>query len=102
MDDFKSFKTFLNENKNVSKDINDYSWDDLHGYTFSIYPFNITLITNATEDEVLPLWREFISDEPANPHHQDGNFDTFLIKHGFVAISSNKTRLRPLDRIANS
>jgi len=94
MDDFKPFKDFLNENQNSSKNIEDYSWDELNGYTFSIYPHDITLITNASEEQVVLLWRQYYAIESPNV-----NFDGFLQERGYVAISASKSKIRPLDRL---
>lgn len=96
MEDFKSFKAFLNESKDPTRnDINQYSWDELWGYSFNIYPHNITIITNADQDEILPLWREYYAQEDPKE-----NFDGFLMQHGYVAISACKSKLRPLETIA--
>jgi len=86
----KSFTNYVNENNNG---LGDFNWDELRGYSFEAYPFKITLITNAQEDVIRRLWVEY---DPANANE---NFDNFLKKKGYFAISAPKSDLRPLDRI---
>jgi hypothetical protein len=96
MEDFKTFGAFLNEQKDPSRtDINQYSWDELNGYSFTIYPHNIMILTNANENEIVPLWREYYAQ--TDPKE---NFDGFLQLKGYVAISGCKSKIRPLDNIA--
>lgn len=86
----KSFTNYVNENNNR---LDNFNWDELRGYSFEAYPFKITLITNAQEDVIRTLWAEY---DQANAND---NFDNFLKKKGYVAISALKSDLRPLDRI---
>lgn len=104
----QNFSEFIRENQASNKkhkNIEDVSWEDLHAYSFHVYPFQIVVLTDAPEEQIVDLWREFngqletemeVSEAPI----ESMNFHNFLKTKGFVAISGNKSGIRPLDRIA--
>lgn len=105
MQNFSDFIKENSSNKRKYNNIEEVHWEDLYAYSFEAYPFKIVVLTNADESQIVDLWREFegrleTEMETSKTPVENMNFHDFLKTKGFMAISGNKTNIRPLDRIA--
>lgn len=104
MQKFSDYTTEGTSNQKY-KHIEEVGWEDLYAYNFEAYPFKIVVLTNVNEDQIVDMWREFTGRleaeiETSEAPIESMNFADFLRTKGFMAISGNKTNIRPLDKIA--
>ena len=70
--------------------ISEYSWEDLFAYTFDPGGMegDITLTTNAPEDVVRLLWKEWREGD------SDTNFAGFVESRGYAALDAQTVKVR--------